>query len=342
MQQEYNYTPLPEPIPITEQVWPEGTLPLVCTSTLAYNHEPFIRECLDGILMQKTTFPVQVLVHEDCSTDRTAEILKEYQAKYPNLIKVFYQPENVYSLKDQEEKRKRRAEFNSWRTGKYIALCEGDDYWIDPLKLQKQVEFLEENNEFSMCFTNAEILFDGIINLKSDDFLYNHLKTKSYSGNEILKKWTVPTASVIFRNYFKEGKTLPIDKRFMFGDIIIFLWLAESGKLWCVNDKTVVYRRNLNGLTYKKFDYKKRLNHYLAIRENFGAKYEKTTKFLIAKSYIGGFITGKLGIQSVNVLKDILKNRKYLPLFIVYLPLDLFKSISNKIKLNIYKHRLHD
>jgi cellulose synthase/poly-beta-1,6-N-acetylglucosamine synthase-like glycosyltransferase len=108
MQQEYNYTPLPEPIPINEQVWPEGTLPLVCTSTLAYNHEPYIRECLDGILMQKTTFPVQVFTHEDSSTDKTAETLKEYRAKYPNLIKITYQPENVYLLKDIVEKKEKK------------------------------------------------------------------------------------------------------------------------------------------------------------------------------------------------------------------------------------------
>ena len=336
----YIYTPLVEPTPISSQVWPEGTTPLVATSTLTYNHEPYIRDCLDGILMQKTTFPVRVVVFEDCSTDATREIVKEYQTKYPHLFVTVFTSHNTYGKPERREALK--PYFEARAVAKYIALCEGDDYWIDPLKLQKQVDFLEANPEYSMCFTNAKIVFDGIVASKSGELLYSHLQSKLYTGVEILNKWTVPTASVLFRNYYKEKKAMPIDNRFMLGDIVLFLWLAELGKLWCINDKTVVYRRNLNGATYKKYDYNIRVNHYLAIRENFGAKYEKTTKFLIAKSYIGGFITGKLGIQSVNVLKDILKNRKYLPLFIVYLPLDLFKSISNKIKLNIYKHRLHD
>lgn len=338
MEQEYNFTPLPEPILITEQVWQEGTMTLVSTITTAYNHEPFIRECIEGFLMQKTTFPVELVIHDDASTDNTADIIREYESKYPNLIKTIYQTENQYS--------KRVNIWNNLFTnhskGKYIAICEGDDYWIDPLKLQKQVDFLEANPEYSMCFTNSEIVFDGIVTLESEGFLYNHLQTKQYNGIEILKKWTVPTASVLFRNYFSKGKVMPIDNRFLFGDIVLFLWLAELGKIWCINDNTVVYRRNFNGASFKKIDYKKRVNHYLAIRENFGAKYEKTTNLLIAKSYIGGFITGKLGIQSINVLKEVIKNIKYLPLFIVYLPLDLFKSISNKIKLNIYKYRLHD
>jgi glycosyltransferase involved in cell wall biosynthesis len=146
---KYNYTPLPEPVLITEQEWPEGTLPLVHTRTMTYMHENFIHECIEGILMQKTTFPVQVLIHDDASTDKTAEIVREYELKYPKLIKAYYQKENTYSKKDKTEKRKLRETFTSWRIGKYEALCEGDDYWTDPLKLQKQVEFLEEKQNLN-------------------------------------------------------------------------------------------------------------------------------------------------------------------------------------------------
>jgi glycosyltransferase involved in cell wall biosynthesis len=137
---KYEYTPLPEPIPISEQVWPADTLPLVHTRTMTYMHENYIRDCIEGILIQKTTFPVQVLIHDDASTDKTAKIVREYELKYPKLIKAYYQKENSYS---QPDKFKRRAEFVKWRIGKYEAICEGDDYWTDPLKLQKQVKLIK-------------------------------------------------------------------------------------------------------------------------------------------------------------------------------------------------------
>ena len=155
---KYTYTPLPEPIPITEQEWAEGTLPILHIRTMTYMHENFIRECIEGILMQKTTFPVQVLIHDDASTDKTAEIVKEYELKYPKLIKAYYQEANTYSKIDKNERTKLREAFNNWRTGKYEAICEGDDYWTDPLKLQKQVNFLEANPDYVICYHDVKAI----------------------------------------------------------------------------------------------------------------------------------------------------------------------------------------
>ncbi len=244
MEQEYNYIPLSEPIPITDQVWTEGTLPLVCTSTLAYNHEPYIRECLDGILMQKTTFPVQVLVHEDCSTDRTAEILKEYQAKYPNLIKVFYEPENVYSLKDPEEKRKRLNKFYDWRIGKYIALCEGDDYWIDPLKLQKQVDFLEANKDFSACVHQTKVEYQ---NKYKSSHIFFDFKKNIVELNDLIGPRVCHTASLLAKNDVFKNNNLPF---VLSGDRLIFLMLISIGKIRYINECMAIYRKNSSSLSH--------------------------------------------------------------------------------------------
>ena len=96
---EYQHTPLQEAVRITEHDWPEDVKPLVHIRTMTYNQERFIGKCIDGILMQKTTFPVQLLIHDDASTDKTADIVREYEGKYPKLIKAFYQEKNTYQIK---------------------------------------------------------------------------------------------------------------------------------------------------------------------------------------------------------------------------------------------------
>lgn len=119
---------------------------VVSISCTAFNHEKYIGDAIESFLMQKTDFRFEILIHDDASTDRTAEIIKAYEKQYPEIIKPIYQTENQYSRGIAVEK------LNYERAnGRYIAICEGDDYWSDPSKLQKQVEFMEKHPKCSLC-----------------------------------------------------------------------------------------------------------------------------------------------------------------------------------------------
>lgn len=127
--------------------------PLVAIKCLVYNHEPYLRDCLEGFVMQQTNFPFVAIVHDDASTDGSAAIIREYEEKYPDIIKSIYETENQYSKRNGSLGRIMNAATDA--TGaKYVAMCEGDDYWTDPLKLQKQVDFMEANPECGLCYTD--------------------------------------------------------------------------------------------------------------------------------------------------------------------------------------------
>ena len=135
--------------------------PLVSIACITFNQELYIRECIESFLMQKTSFPIEIIIHDDASTDNTAIILKEYTDKYPELIVPIFQTVNQYSKGINPG-----FEFVFPKcSGKYIAVCEGDDCWTDPLKLQKQVDFLEENDGYGLVITDADFYFQetGII-----------------------------------------------------------------------------------------------------------------------------------------------------------------------------------
>lgn len=123
--------------------------PLLSIKCLVYNHEPFLRQCLDGFVMQKTNFPFEAIVHDDASTDGSAAIIREYAEKYPDIIKPIYETENQYSKRDGSIGR--IIDKTMCPNTRYIAYCEGDDYWTDPDKLQIQVDFLESHPDFVIC-----------------------------------------------------------------------------------------------------------------------------------------------------------------------------------------------
>ena len=133
---------------------------MVSVFCLAYNHERFIRKTLDGFIMQRTSFPFEVLIHDDASTDKTAEVIREYEEKYPDIIKPVYQKENQYSKPGHPNII--ATHLFPRAKGKYFAWCEGDDYWIDPFKLQRQIDIMESHPECSACLSKVErITYEG-------------------------------------------------------------------------------------------------------------------------------------------------------------------------------------
>ena len=134
--------------------WDGKNKPIVTIRCLTYNHEKYIAQALDGFLMQETNFPFEIFVHDDASTDNTADIIRQYEKRYPNILRPIYEEENQYSKKDGSLGKIVRDNTR----GEYVALCEGDDYWTDPHKLQKQYDILAKCADVKMCTHKVECI----------------------------------------------------------------------------------------------------------------------------------------------------------------------------------------
>lgn len=221
--------------------------PVVSICCITYNHEPYIEDALEGFLIQETDFPFEILIHDDASTDKAADIIREYEAAYPILIKPIYQTENQYS-----KGKKPNPEFNFPRAkGVYIALCEGDDYWTDPKKLQMQVDFLEANKEFSMCCHAVKTVYDENWNLPKNNRFNTPIKVATFE--DIIDNHFIPTNSLIFRNGLitKWPRGL-LSTSITSGDIPLALMLSYHGKLYYIYDVMAVKRINSGGVTADK------------------------------------------------------------------------------------------
>ncbi|UFH59365.1 glycosyltransferase family 2 protein [Sulfurovum mangrovi] len=217
--------------------------PVVSVCCITYNHELYIEDALEGFLIQETDFPFEILIHDDASTDRTADIIREYEAKYPKLIKPIYQVENQYS-----KGYTMNPTFNFPRAqGEFIALCEGDDYWTDAEKLQVQVGLLSRYFKLNISIHPAEM----------DDVVNNHKTIKYYHGNEekILNGFDAiaslsqfaPTASYLFRS--RALKDMPewfFKEKLPFGDYFIEAIIGKNGLAYLPKTMSV-YRRNVSG-----------------------------------------------------------------------------------------------
>lgn len=210
---------------------------VICT---AYNHGETIRDTLEGFVSQKTDFPFEVIVHDDASNDSTADIIREYEKKYPDIIKPIYQTENQYSKKIKVTKTYCMPKAK----GKFIAFCEGDDYWTDPLKLQKQYDFMNTHPDYTLCTCSADWL-----NMVTGDITAQG-KTKSdrdISLDEIILEKN--GRIFVYVSYFMKREIydeLP-DWKFPIGDYPLAINAALHGKVHMLADTMCVYRWNSAG-----------------------------------------------------------------------------------------------
>lgn len=226
-----------------------------------YNHSAYIIDALNGFVMQQTDFPFVCTIMDDASTDGEQDVIRRFVEDNFDLqdASVAYERDTDYGhvtfaqhktnkncffalilLKENHySQRKSKAPYlTEWMDTKYIALCEGDDYWTDPLKLQKQVDFMETNQEYALCFHKVQILSS----IEKDKYLFSYLKEGDYSAREIYKQWIIPTCSVLYRNY--PERPFEHHPSVVFGDIYIWLQLAERGKLYCMGFNGATYRRH--------------------------------------------------------------------------------------------------
>lgn len=214
--------------------------PLVSICSITYNHAPYIRQCLDGFMMQQTDFQFEIIINDDCSTDGTTEIIREYAERYPNIIKPVYHDENQYS----KGVHGMFAKFCYPRArGKYIALCEGDDYWTDPLKLQKQVDFLESHPDYVMCTHNWNIYVQN----SNQYTCSNKSESRSYNLNDLIcGDWLYQTLTVLYRRSSLD--TNRYNKYKVTRDYVLFYELLRNGKGYYLEGNMAVYRVHNSGV----------------------------------------------------------------------------------------------
>ena len=274
----------------------------ICCVT--YNHINYIRKCLDGFVNQKTNFKFEILVHDDASTDGTSNVVKEYEVKYPHLFR------NVYQVKNQFLKQNVLTNILfKMAKGKYIALCEGDDYWTDDTKLQKQVDFMEANLNFSMCFHDVLINAE-YSNGNRESVLYNrNLKKDVFTIVDILDGCVAHTSSFFFRSDLLNPLPIGFDQNVP-GDIFIALIMAGKGKIKSLDFTGSVYRLNDSGISINyqgEFLYETKIRMLAFVNSYFERKYEKSIK-LVVKMY--RFELLKLQIKKGHIFSAI-KNFKF-------------------------------
>lgn len=292
---------------------------MVSVCCITYNQALYIREAIEGFLKQKTDFDYEIIIHDDASTDGTVDILSEYEKKYPEKIKVIYEEKNQYKNGIDPF----LYTFNKAR-GKYIAICEGDDYWNDENKLQKQVDYMERNPTCTLCFHNAKILYmesmKTEVYLKNSDSSYKKYINKdgNYDASNIhlLGNGGIPTASFMFRT--KYAKKIPdFFGTSVVGDMPLKLIMTGYGYAHYIDEVLSVYRRGSIGSVTMKWkkqhdeDSQKKVRHLNGLIDILN----KYNDFSAGKFEKGLDISKKIYEVEIKLAekkyKEIIQNKEY-------------------------------
>lgn len=236
-----------------------STKPMVSVLMLAYNHEKYIDKALDSVLMQKVDFDYNIVVAEDCSTDNTRKVLFEYKQKYPDKIKLILNEKNI-GMHENVNIGYREC------LGKYCAVCEGDDYWIDPYKLKKQVSFLENNKDYIACTHKVEVIDEN--DKVKENFNYDiYCNDKEFTLKHA-SKGILPgqSATLVFRNIMSENQIIreEFEHCIANGDMKLSLLLVLNGKIYCFDEIMSRYRRVTdNGTSWNSITHKKNMTLYI-------------------------------------------------------------------------------
>ncbi|OQX73023.1 MAG: hypothetical protein B6D61_13030 [Bacteroidetes bacterium 4484_249] len=259
---------------------------------ITYNHKLFIQKALDSVLMQKTNFDYEIVIGDDCSTDGTMEIIDGYAKKYSSKIRVLKSEINLGATPNFSRT------FKACR-GKYIAVLEGDDYWIQDNKLQLQIDLMESHDDFSLCFTNRNIVDENKNEIKENTIPENLRTTLTYKS--ILTGVCPPMQTLVIRSKFLDDQFYDNLPKVYNGDIFISSFLSTKGKVGFLNLTTAVYRINANGV-YSKENYFNRLsfklNTYNILKNTLKKKYhvylEKAEVVILQRMFVLLLLKGNI------------------------------------------------
>lgn len=302
---------------------------MVRVSCMTFNHAHYIADAMNGFCMQETNFPFVCTIIDDCSTDGEQDVIKNYLEEHFDLENssiVRNEETDDYYLTFAQHKTNKNCYFavlllkynhysirkpkkpyiEEWCDTKYIALCEGDDYWIGAQKLQKQVDFLETHMDYTMCFHNTMMKREADV-VMGHTILDELFENRDYEAPEFISH-RPPTASLVFRSNI----TFPKDKRFLFGDNVVFLTCATTGKVRCLGEVMSVYRRHSGGVmlsVYRPFI--KRIENRYALMEHFPSC-SPILKYKMGEDIIMSLLKKRERNEVVNYLWHHPKDIKYL------------------------------